>query len=221
VVGGEISRPDEKHRRAAGPETNDLGDGGFDVAGVPTARQAFQEPRGFEPSGAGLCLESGIRVSARSAEQPGVHLPEPALVIGAPCGFVRARRPRMNFRDGEIAKDVAYPARLDQIASNLRHGGREVPDAERALVVGKLDQRDPGRLGAERGSARQVDDRHLPQVRHVPRELLLTRSKSTKLQAGVQPESGGDDHAGDGNDQVPTDGWLARGRGGWLPHHGR
>jgi hypothetical protein len=60
---------------------------------------------------------------------------------------------------GVVGKDVADPAGVDELRFEIaEHGGR-VALAERALVIGKLDQDDVGRRRSERRHIRYVDER--------------------------------------------------------------
>src|SRR5687768_18540291 len=72
-------------------------------------------------------------------EQNVVHLPESALVPGAMCCFRRLASLWVQLVDGEVAEDISHLAGRDVLGLQGRQGCGEEPLAERALIVGELD----------------------------------------------------------------------------------
>jgi len=101
--------------------------------------------------------------------------------------FVSANRRRVQLVDREVAEDVADAPGVDVLLLNQRHRLGEVPDAERALVVGKLDHRHDLIFAATRRGAADVDNRVASQGRNLGRQRAHGAAKRGDLGTGLHP----------------------------------
>ena len=89
----------------------------------------------------------------------------------------------MDRFDGEVAHDVSDPTGVDVVALDLGRSLLEVPATKRALIVGELDEDQPGALTTLRGIA--IDREH--DVRNVRnRGLASTEQRVDLLQLSLQ-----------------------------------
>ena len=123
-----------------------FGDVGAHRIAVAAVVEARLERRHVQAEPFGVMLQLGLPQRPLVLEQRVVHLPVAALVAGAARRLGRLERLGMDRLERHVAQHVAQLARVHVLARERGHGVGEVPPAERALVVGVLDQHER-RLG--------------------------------------------------------------------------
>ncbi len=135
-----VDKADEEGGCASRAERGCLGGRPADAGGRASARLTVTERHQVESLRRGHSLDALDGMLRRRAEQVVVHLPELVLFESALSGLVGLDGLRMQLVDREVPKGVQNFSCIDIVLLDQGHRLPEVPDTERALVVGELDQ---------------------------------------------------------------------------------